>query len=167
MAVITQTTTLRGRSAIGNLRLRLKPSHRSCGFVQGAWWPRSTLLAAEIPPLLAAISLRLGAVDVLRYHQSDWSPTPQSIEHQGSDVILDPDHAVPHAICLIGKQFGRLTLLVVPPYTEPTHAYTAMTTAASVNDASTPDQLLGTGTRRPKDTLRPHCRSGESRGDGR
>jgi hypothetical protein len=47
---------------------------------------------------------------------------------------------------------GRLDLLVVPPYTEPAHAYNVVTTAASVDDASTPDQLLGI-TRRPDDRL--------------
>src|SRR4051794_20288810 len=36
------------RPAIGTLRLRLKPAHRACGFVQGAWWPRSTELVSEI-----------------------------------------------------------------------------------------------------------------------
>ena len=41
------------RSAIGFLRLRLKPAHRSCGFVQGAWWPRTDQLFTELPPLLA------------------------------------------------------------------------------------------------------------------
>jgi len=44
-------------------------------------------------------------------------------------------------------------LLVVPLHTEPAHAYNAVTTAASVNDASTPDQLFGIGTRRADDPL--------------
>ena len=46
------------RPAIGTLRLPLKPAHRSCVFVQGAWWPRSTELTSELPSLLAALSLR-------------------------------------------------------------------------------------------------------------
>ena len=40
------------QSAFRGLRLRLKPAHRSCGFVQGAWWPRSNQLHTELPPLL-------------------------------------------------------------------------------------------------------------------
>ena len=48
------------RSAIGYLRLRLKPAHRSCGFVQGAWWPRTDQLFTELPPLLAALAPRVG-----------------------------------------------------------------------------------------------------------
>ena len=39
------------------------------------------------------------------------------------------------------------------PAHEPTRAYNAVTTAASVNDASTPDELLGIGTRRAEKPL--------------
>jgi hypothetical protein len=61
------------RSALGTPRMRLKPAHLSCGFVQGAWWPRSTELTSELPSLLAALSLRVGSIDSVLYHESDWS----------------------------------------------------------------------------------------------
>jgi hypothetical protein len=80
------------RPAIDTLRLRLKPAHHACGFVQGAWWPRSTLLTAELPPLLAAISSRYGTTDRVQYHESDWSPTPQHVKHPGADIALDSSH---------------------------------------------------------------------------
>ena len=50
------------------------------------------------------------------------------------------------------RDSGGWTCWWYPPYTEPTHAYNVVTTAASVNDASTPDQLLGI-TRRAEDGL--------------
>lgn len=140
------------RPALGALRMRLKPAHRSCGFVQGAWWPRSTELASEIPSLLAALSLRFGSIDSVLYHESDWSPAPLSIKHQGEQVIVSAHQEWPNVVSVFGPRFGRLDLLVVPPYTEPTHAYNVVTAAASVNDASTPDQLLGI-TRRADDRL--------------
>jgi Family of unknown function (DUF5994) len=140
------------RPAIGTLRMQLKPAHRSCGFVQGAWWPRSTELASELPSLLAALSLRLGSIDSVRYHESNWSPAPLSIKHQGDRVIVSAHQEWPNVVSVFGPRFGRLELLVVPPYTEPTHAYNVVMTAASVNDASTPDQLLGI-TRRADDRL--------------
>ena len=140
------------RPAIGTLRIRLKPAHRSCGFVQGAWWPRSTELTSQLPSLLAALSLRVGSIDSVLYHESDWSPAPLSIKHQGDQVILSAHQEWPNVVSVFGPRFGRLDLLVVPPYTEPTHAYNVVTTAASVNDASTPDQLLGI-TRRGDDRL--------------
>ena len=144
------------RPTIGTLRLRLKPAHRSCGFVQGGWWPQSTRLATELPSLLNALSLRFGTIDRLRYHQSDWSPTPPSMKHQGVNVTLDTSHDSPNVITVFGKQLGRLALLVIPPYVDADDAYAAMTTAASVGDASTSDQLLGINERSAKD--RHHAR---------
>ncbi len=138
--------------ALGTLRMRLKPAHRSCGFVQGAWWPRSTELTSELPSLLAALSLRVGSIDSVLYHESDWSPAPLSIKHQGDQVIVSAHQEWPNVVSVFGPRFGRLDLLVVPPYTEHAHAYNVVTTAASVNDASTPDQLLGI-TRRTDDRL--------------
>lgn len=140
------------RPAMGTLRMRLKPAHRSCGFVQGAWWPRSTELASELPSLLAALSLRAGPIHSVLYHESNWSSAPLSIKHEGNQVILGTHQEWPNVVSLFGPRFGRLDLLVVPPYTEPTHAYNVVTTASSVNDASTPDQLLGI-TRRGDDRL--------------
>lgn len=140
------------RPTIGNLRMRLKPAHRSCGLVQGAWWPHSTDLASELPSLLTALSLRLGSIDSVLYHESDWSPAPLSIKHQGDQVILSAHQEWPNVVSVLGQRFGRLDLLVVPPCTEPTHAYNVVATASSVNDASTPDQLLGI-TRRGDDRL--------------
>jgi hypothetical protein len=126
------------RPAIANLRMQLKPAHRSCGFVQGAWWPRSAQLDRELPSLLAALSLRVGAIDSVLYHENDWSPGPLSIEHEGDQVIVSGRQEWPNVVSLFGPRFGRLDLLVVPPYTEPTHAYDVVKRAASVNDASRP-----------------------------
>ena len=145
MLAITQNNARASarRAAMGTLRMRLKPAHGSCGFVQGAWWPRSTELASELPSLLAALSLRVGSIDSVLYHECDWSPAPLSIKHQGDQLILSAHQEWPNVVSLFGPRFGRLNLLVVSPHTEPTHAYNVVTTAASVNDASTPDQLLG------------------------
>ncbi len=44
-------------------RLRLKPKAPSTGHVDGAWWPHSDDLAAELPDLLAVLSVRLGPID--------------------------------------------------------------------------------------------------------
>jgi uncharacterized protein DUF5994 len=131
----------------------LKPAHRSCGFVQGAWWPRSTELTSELPTLLAALSLRVGSIDCVLYHEDGWSPAPLSIEHQDDQVSLCAGQEWPNVVSLFGRRFGRMELLVVPPHTEPAHAYNLVTTAASVDDACIPDQLLGIGTRRAGDPL--------------
>ncbi len=143
------------RPAMGTLRLRLKPAHRYCGFVQGAWWPRSRELTSELSSLLAALTLRVGSIDSVLYHESNWSPTPLSVKLQDDLVILSAGQEWPNVVSVFGPRFGRLDLLVVPPHTEPAHAYDAVTTAASVNDASTPDQLLGITRRSDNRLLSP------------
>lgn len=140
------------QSSLGGLRLRLKPAHRSCGFVQGAWWPRSDQLATELPPLLAALSLRLGRIDRLVYDENSWAPTPLRIAFGSDDVILDHSRGESiNTLSVIGEQFGRLVLLVVPPYTDASRAYTTVMRAASPNDVSTADELLGIGPREAED----------------
>lgn len=131
------------RPALGTWRLRLKPAHRVCGYVQGAWWPRSKRLAAELPSLLDALTLRFGELDRVCYHQNDWSPTLSGIKLQGYDVILDASLESPNVVTVFGKRFGRLALLVMPPLTNRSDADVMMTKAATVGDVSTPEQLLG------------------------
>jgi hypothetical protein len=70
-------------------------------------------------------------------------------------VIVSARQEWPNVVSVLGPRFGRLDLLVVPPYTEPTFAYTVVMTAASVNDASTPDQLLGISRRVDERVLSP------------
>lgn len=141
-------------SQTSGLRLRLKSTHRSCGHVQGAWWPHSTRLAEELPTLLAALRPRLGEVCRVSYHKSDWSVGPQPIHGLHTDVVGVTEPA--HTFGLYGRQFGRLTLLVVPPYTDPNDAYTAVITAASPDDCSTPEELLGLSPHRYVDRRPTH-----------
>jgi hypothetical protein len=69
-----------GPTAFRGLRLRLKPADRSCGLVQGAWWPRTDQLFIELPPLLAALAPRVGSVDRVIYDQTFWAPASLRME---------------------------------------------------------------------------------------
>lgn len=137
------------RHTPASLRLRLKSAHRACGHVQGAWWPRSTVLAAELPPLLDAMSARYGDIDAVQYHPHDWTAgTPRHIEHAGRGVRTEASDITAHVVSLIGPGPGRLTLLVVPPYTDAESAYRIVTAAATATNTATPEQLLGEHTPR-------------------
>lgn len=133
------------------LRLRLKPA-QSRGFVQGAWWPRSPHLTDELPALLTALSRRLGHIDRIVYDENGWAPAPSCIDHAGNTVALrsSSDHSN-NTLAITGEKFGRLVLLVVPPYTDPVFAYATMMTAASPRDVSTADELLAIGAREAED----------------
>jgi hypothetical protein len=148
--------TLRtGPTAFRGLRLRLKPAQRSGGFVQGAWWPRSDQLFTELPLLLAALSSRVGTVERVIYDENSWAPASLRMEFRGRSVILEGSrNQSTNTLSVIGEGFGRLVLLVVPPYTNPTRAYTAVMTASNPDDVSSPDELLWIGPREAQDRRR-------------
>jgi uncharacterized protein DUF5994 len=140
------------RSGIGYLRLRLKPADRSAGLVQGAWWPRSDQLFKELPSLLAALAPRVGSVDRVIYDETRWAPQALRMEFTGRSIILEGSSTTStNTLSVIGKGFGRLVLLIVPPYTNPTRAYATVMTASKPDNVSTPDDLLGVGRREAQD----------------
>jgi Family of unknown function (DUF5994) len=135
-------TTQARRWTVGNLQLRLKPVHGSPGFVQGGWWPRTDQLHTELPLLLAALSSRSGTVDRVIYDENSWAPASLRMEFRGYSVILEPTNSSDNTLTVLGKQFGTLVLLVVPPTTDPAAAHTAVMTAADPDDVSTAEELL-------------------------
>lgn len=56
------------------LRLRLKPSAPATGYVDGAWWPRSRDLTAELAALGEVLAIRLERV---AYGLSAWDRAPR------------------------------------------------------------------------------------------
>ncbi len=120
--------------------------------MQGAWWPRSDQLHTELPPLLAALAPRVGSVNRVIYDETSWAPKSLDMEIWDHSIVLDGSSTTStNTLSVIGEGFGRLDLLVVPPYTNPTRAYTAVMTASKPDNVSTPDELLGIGPREAQD----------------
>jgi len=67
-------------------RLRLKPKADSNGYLDGAWWPRSGKLTAELPDLLAVLTVRLGPIQRVVYDRTSWSRVPRRLT-VGNHVI--------------------------------------------------------------------------------
>ena len=127
-------------------RLRLKPEAPITGYVDGAWWPRSRDLSAELPALLAALTVRLARIERVSYHLTTWSPARRRLNLDGRIIRLDgfrSQHT--DIVTVIGAtDRPRLTLLVVPPETDPNLAHQIMTTAAHRDNVDTADTLLAT-----------------------
>jgi hypothetical protein len=124
-------------------RLRLKPKGPPSGYVDGAWWPHSDDLTAELPDLLAVLSVRLGRIDRVMYSLNGWARVPRKLLTGGRAVRLDGYRLQPiNTIGVLGLDGSRLTLLVVPPRTGAHDAHTSMMTAAQPNNAATTDGLL-------------------------
>jgi hypothetical protein len=98
-----------------HLRLTLKPAAPATGSVDGAWWPWSRNLAAEVPALLAVLADRLGAVEGVSYNPDDWGPTPSKIIAGGGRIRLGGYRSQQRdTIDVYGRQ-QLVTLLVVAP----------------------------------------------------
>ena len=115
-------------------RLRLKPKSPQSGYVDGAWWPHSEDLAAELPDLLSVLSVRLGPIGRVTYNLNEWAKPPAKF----ATGRLQPVNTVE----VLGLNHNRIVLLVVAPHADPDQAHAIMMTAAGPNNASTVDSLL-------------------------
>lgn len=144
-------TLQQARSALGRdptppehtPRLRIKPKAPQTGYVDGAWWPRSDSLAAELPDLLAVLSVRLGAIQRVQYNLGEWVPAPAKLVTHERVVRLDGYQRQPaNTLEILGANRARIVLLVVPPHTDPDQAHETMMTAAAPNNDSGVEALL-------------------------
>lgn len=124
-------------------RLRLKPKAPTTGQVDGAWWPHSCDLVAEVPDLLAVLSVRLGPIVTVMYNLSEWATAPAKFRLDDRLVRLAGYRRQPsRTVEVLGMSGDRLALLVIPPQTDPESAHDAMMLAASPNDSTSVDELL-------------------------
>jgi len=126
-------------------RLRLKPKAPLSGYVDGAWWPRSDDLTAELPDLLSVLSIRLGPIGRVVYNVNEWATPPAKFATGGRTIRLDGYRRQPvHTVELLGLGGNKIVLLVVSPHADEDQAHAIMMTAAGPNDASTVESLLMT-----------------------
>jgi hypothetical protein len=149
MTATAASPTFDIESAQPAARIRLKPSSRHPGMVNGAWWPRSRDLVRELPPLIEALAPMWGRIYHLTLQVDMWPEIPKH--------VVTGDHVVrvgwygaeqdPHDICLISlRGNARCDLLVVPPELDPGTAERLMTEAASAGNMQTASALLAGAT---------------------
>ncbi len=127
-------------------RLRLKPKGANTGRVDGAWWPHSENLEAEIPDLLAVLSVRLGPISYVLYRMTEWIKARSTMPIGERFVRLGGHHRQPSNTVEVRGLGGRkVILLVVPATTGPDRAHAIMMAAAAPDNAATVDELLATG----------------------
>ena len=124
-------------------RLRLKPKAPQSGYVDGAWWPHSDDLTAELPDLLAVLSVRLGPIGRVIYRLDEWALAPRKLATDEQTIRLDGYRLQPvSTVEVVGRNRKRVVLLVVSPHADPDQAHAVMMTAAGPNNALTVDGLL-------------------------
>jgi hypothetical protein len=101
--------------------------------IDGAWWPRSYVLLAELPQLLAGLPRAWGHITSVTVNGVTWSAVPGRMLVFNQVVRLRRTVAAsaPHTIVLLAPGRGRWDLLVVPPDTTEEAAEPLMAAAAS------------------------------------
>jgi hypothetical protein len=123
--------------------LKLRPKAPTAGYVDGAWWPRSRNLAAELPALLAVLAVRLGEIPRMSYNLTEWETTPSQLAIDGVKVRLSGFWSRPeHTVDVVASDRRRLTLLVVPPDTGASAAHHTMMCASQRENTDTVEALL-------------------------
>ncbi|MCX4994934.1 DUF5994 family protein [Streptomyces longwoodensis] len=114
------------------LRLRLAPRSDLPRALDGAWWPRSYDLLAELPHLLAGLPHAWGHITSATVSGATWSAVPDRMLVSGQVVRLrrTPAASTPRTVVLVAPGRGRWDLLVVPPDTTDEAAEPLMSAAA-------------------------------------
>jgi hypothetical protein len=152
LRIITPPATLATEQPRQPLRLKLKPKAPTTGYVDGAWWPRSRDLSAELPALLAVLAVRLGRVRRVSFNLTDWTTAPRRIAVDGQPIRLGGFHSQhTHTVDVIGPNEPRITLLVIPPDTGQAAAHQVLMRAAGRGNTNNIGELLT-----PAATTEPH-----------
>ena len=110
--------------------MRLKPEDRHSDYIDGAWWPRSTDLATELPELLAALTTRLGRVDRIVYDPDSWSPPPRQVTVAEHSIGLEPYRfRLRNTMYVAGSNSTVTVRRVILPSTDSRTAHSAMADA--------------------------------------
>lgn len=102
------------------VRLYLTPPAATPHRINGAWWPRTDDLVAELPHLLHALPYRWSRIVHVSVNAGAWAAFPGRMLCDGHVLHL---HAgtrpcAPATVCLIAPGLGRWDLAVVPPLTD-------------------------------------------------
>jgi hypothetical protein len=145
VSVSPTQTTLPVPQARRQLRLRLKPAGSASGYVDGAWWPRSRDLPAELPALADVLTVRLGSVWQVVYPFATWQAAPRRTQLDGHPVRLEGFHSQDeNTISIVTLDRQRVRLLVIPLDASEKAGHDAMMTAAARDNTDSPATILTT-----------------------
>ena len=81
-------------------RLTLEPAMVCDGLFDGAWWPRSRDIAAELPDLITALGAHLGCILRVALDAAAWDDVPRSVTVKAEAVRIGRFASSPGTISL-------------------------------------------------------------------
>ncbi|MDQ1027932.1 hypothetical protein QF035_005514 [Streptomyces umbrinus] len=114
-------------------RLRLAPHSALPRRIDGAWWPHSRDLLAELPLLIGALPRTWGQITGVTVNTAMWAASPGRMLVANHVVRLSRSAGSHgrHTVCLVSPGRGRWDLLVVPPEVDAADAEPLMAAAAA------------------------------------
>ncbi|MFD8912990.1 DUF5994 family protein [Streptomyces sp. NPDC059575] len=122
--------------------LRLETTESREGVLDGAWWPRSRDITAELPALLSALAGHLGPLTRVGLDTTAWEGLPTRIVVDGRVVRVDSFPLGDDTVLITRGDRDIFSLLVVPPDTEPEAARAAMAQAVRADNVTQAHQIL-------------------------
>lgn len=126
----------------GTALLRLETTHDRRGVLDGAWWPRSRAVAAELPRLVSALTEHLGPVTRIGLDSAAWDALPTRLVVDDRVVHIDASAVGDDTVLVTRGDQDLFSLLVVPPHTPPEAARAAMAQAVRADNLKGARQIL-------------------------
>ncbi|MGD6744302.1 DUF5994 family protein [Streptomyces sp. BH106] len=103
------------------------------GLLDGAWWPRSRDLAAELPGLVDVLDPLWGRITRVAVNPMLWPVVPRKVTLQRRVLKVGwfTPELDPHKLLLLSYGTGRFDLLVIPPETDDASAERLMAAACA------------------------------------
>ncbi|MFF4121463.1 DUF5994 family protein [Streptomyces sp. NPDC001714] len=132
----------------GTAVVRLDTTHDRRGVLDGAWWPHSRDIAAELPALISALTEHLGPITRVGLDTGAWDALPTRLIVDGRAVSIDSFPVGDDTVLVTRGEQDHFSLLVVPPHATPEAARAAMAKAVRADNVTQAEQILidtGTG----------------------
>ncbi|MGW2262531.1 DUF5994 family protein [Streptomyces sp. NPDC001780] len=126
----------------GTALLRLETTHAREGVLDGAWWPRSRDVVAELPSLITALTEHLGPVTRVGLDGSAWDGLPTRVMVHGRVVHIDSYPVGDDTVLITRGDRDHFSLLLVPPDTTLDAARAAMARAVRADNVTEAKQIL-------------------------
>ncbi|MER6472101.1 DUF5994 family protein [Streptomyces collinus] len=122
--------------------LRLETTASREGVLDGAWWPRSHDIGAELPALLDALTEYLGPLSRVGLDATAWEGLPTRIAVDDRVVHVDSFPVGDDTILITRGDRDHFSLLVVPPEATPEAARAAIAQAVLAGNVSSAERIL-------------------------
>ncbi|MEV6653860.1 DUF5994 family protein [Streptomyces sp. NPDC051219] len=126
----------------GTAVLRMETTSSRVGLFDGAWWPRSRDIEAQLPGLIKALTDRLGPIARVGLDASAWDEAPAHLVVDDRTVRIDWSAVDDSTMIITRGPQDHFSFLVVPPQADATAAHTAMTMAVQDGNCTSAEQIL-------------------------